>query len=222
MIESIYKGMWQETFAVDQESLKPLIVQHERLTDGTCLKVAYTLAGKYIGSDEDAKQLLERGITEQLQPAGDGNVCSVGFNPSEQQWYGWSHRAIYGFGIGSKVNKGDCGYQPVDVEDLNRDMLDFWDVDNGVWRECESPEITCTTHLVSLESNVYDTNGEDSYDTGKLGTMLRTKTEFRGADRNYESRHFQAYPDVWGRGAWVAETLDDARQMAIDFANGVS
>ena len=26
------------------------------------------------------------------------------------KWYGWSHRATYGFGIGDKVKKGDCAY----------------------------------------------------------------------------------------------------------------
>jgi hypothetical protein len=26
------------------------------------------------------------------------------------KWYGWSHRAVYGFGIGDKVKTGDCAY----------------------------------------------------------------------------------------------------------------
>lgn len=26
------------------------------------------------------------------------------------KWYGWSHRAMYGFGIGDKIKKGDCAY----------------------------------------------------------------------------------------------------------------
>ena len=30
------------------------------------------------------------------------------------------------------------------------------------------------------------------------------------------------FPDTWGKGEWIAETLEDAKQMAIDFANGVS
>lgn len=31
------------------------------------------------------------------------------------------------------------------------------------------------------------------------------------------------YPlEEWGRGEWTAETLEDAKQMAIDFAEGVS
>ena len=42
----------------------------------------------------------------------DGNV---GFSEKEKKWYGWSHRAIFGFGIGSEVKEGDCceGYLPI-------------------------------------------------------------------------------------------------------------
>lgn len=37
--------------------------------------------------------------------------CGVGFSEKEQKWYGWSHRARYGFGIGSKCKKGDVHYK---------------------------------------------------------------------------------------------------------------
>ena len=36
--------------------------------------------------------------------------CGLVWSESEQKYYGWSHRAYYGFGIGSKVKKGDVGY----------------------------------------------------------------------------------------------------------------
>lgn len=39
------------------------------------------------------------------------NVDSIGWSEKEQKFYGWSHRAIYGFGIGSKSGKGKVGYQ---------------------------------------------------------------------------------------------------------------
>jgi len=26
------------------------------------------------------------------------------------KWYGWSHRAVYGFKVGDKIKKGDCAY----------------------------------------------------------------------------------------------------------------
>lgn len=35
----------------------------------------------------------------------------IGFHEPTQKWYGWSHRAYYGFGIGDKIKKGDCGYE---------------------------------------------------------------------------------------------------------------
>ena len=34
-------------------------------------------------------------------------VASIGFCPSENKWYGWSHRAICGFTIGDEVKEGD-------------------------------------------------------------------------------------------------------------------
>jgi hypothetical protein len=40
----------------------------------------------------------------------DSKTVSVGYNPKERKWYGWSHRAKYGFGIGSTVKKGDIAY----------------------------------------------------------------------------------------------------------------
>jgi len=32
------------------------------------------------------------------------------------KWYGWSHRAVYGFGIGDKIKKGDSGYEYLNKE----------------------------------------------------------------------------------------------------------
>ena len=33
---------------------------------------------------------------------------------------------------------------------------------------------------------------------------------------------FCVYPEKWGKGEWVAETIEDAKQMAIDFARNIS
>ena len=38
----------------------------------------------------------------------DSPVACIGFSKKEQKWYGWSHRAVYGFGIGYVAEKGDC------------------------------------------------------------------------------------------------------------------
>ncbi len=72
------------------------------------MEVAYTPAGDYIGRPEAAQQLCElRGIAPELT-SPDSNVCSIGFSIREQKWYGWSHRAIFGFGIGDVAKEGDC------------------------------------------------------------------------------------------------------------------
>jgi hypothetical protein len=103
--------------------------------------MAYTPSGAYIGTPTDAHRLCnKRGIQPQKR-SEDHCVCSIGFSLKDGKWYGWSHRALYGFKIGSTCKKGDCHYTP---------------------------------------------------------------------RRNH------------GRGAWVAKTVADARQMACDFAEGVS
>ena len=101
------------------------------------MRAAYTPSGDYIGDPKTARDLVvKRGIKpEKSDPRNC--VCSIGFCQKQQKYFGWSHRAIFGFGIGSTVKEGDCGYVPE-------------------------------------------------------------------------------------KGEWTAKTLDDAKQMAIDFAQGVS
>jgi len=72
------------------------------------MKSAYTPEGLYIGNTRTAYRLCKkRGIKPELADHND-DVCSIGFCEREQKWYGWSHRAIYGFGIGDEVKEGDC------------------------------------------------------------------------------------------------------------------
>ncbi len=72
------------------------------------VKSAYTPYGNYIGDPKTAYYLIKkRGIKPELADP-QNNVCSIGFCEKEQKWYGWSHRAIFGFGIDSVASKGDC------------------------------------------------------------------------------------------------------------------
>ncbi len=99
-------------------------IRTEQLTEGDCgvpggmmMKNAYTIPeGYYIGSSKWAHSLIvKRGIKPQprLRTEGSsGKVCSIGFCEREQKWYGWSHRAIFGFGIGDAVKQGDCTASP--------------------------------------------------------------------------------------------------------------
>lgn len=85
--------------------------------DQVTLKSAYTVPeGFYIGSSKWAHRLIvQRGIKPEPRPPscqesndGRGRTCSIGFCEREQKWFGWSHRAFHGFGIGDVVKEGDC------------------------------------------------------------------------------------------------------------------
>ncbi len=65
-----------------------------------------TLDDKYVGTLEDAKKLFDKGILPETY--NDRNVCSIGKSYKDNKWYGWTHRAIYGFQIGDVVQEGDC------------------------------------------------------------------------------------------------------------------
>jgi len=56
----------------------------------------------------------KHGITETEKRTPGSAVHSIGYSPKEKKWYGWSHRAIYGFGVGSKCKEGDCHFTPKD------------------------------------------------------------------------------------------------------------
>lgn len=73
----------------------------------TPMKWATNPEGDYIGNPRTAYRLCQkRGIRPET--TNGHRVCSIGFCEKEQKWYGWSHRAIYGFGIGDVVKEGDC------------------------------------------------------------------------------------------------------------------
>jgi len=62
---------------------------------------------EYINLLEEMEFIKKHGIkAEKADPSH--NVCSIGYSEKEKKWYGWSHRAYHGFGIGDEVKNGDC------------------------------------------------------------------------------------------------------------------
>lgn len=76
-----------------------------------CTKFIYYISnvdGGYIGSERDYKLLVEEYGLILIQKTNPlDNTCSIGYSPKENKWYGWSHRALYGFTIGDVVKKED-------------------------------------------------------------------------------------------------------------------
>lgn len=127
------------------------------------------------------------------------HTSNLGFNEQEQKWYGWSHRAIYGFGVGHEVKMGDVNYRASTKEGYLQYMINFW-----------------------RDPHHHNVTGRENDD----GTGVIIKWEYSddvpnkklvGNIGGSESR----YPDEFGKGEWKAETLEDAKQMAIDYAEAI-
>lgn len=173
------------------------------------METCYTTDGDWIGDPDTAKYLCEdRGIypvhADEI-PKGALIPCSVGFCEREQKWYGWSHRAIFGFGILSVVKRGDCAYQPVDRDDFGREMLAFFVGNDSNYLNCSFRHAVNADGVSGVEINA-------TYSEAVPNQRLRGSPYVL----------FRPYPEKFGRGEWVAETLEDARQMAVDFAESVS
>tara|TARA_B110000211_G_scaffold40614_1_gene41996 strand:+ start:493 stop:1344 length:852 start_codon:yes stop_codon:yes gene_type:complete len=167
---------------------------------------AYTLEGDYVGDLAKAWMLKGMGITNpKLSHNRGGTVCNIGYSKKYYKWYGWSHRAIYGFAVGSTVKKGDCAYTPTDLEDFMEDCTRFWS---------DEDRVNINT-VICDEPDEYGDNVV--YTTWKYSNTIPNK-KLHNTINGVHTR----IPDEYGRGEWTAQSMEDAKQMAIDFANGVS
>lgn len=196
---------------------------------------AYTPGGKYIGNSTWAYRLCKlRGIVPEVRDrkgageedanGGRGFTCSIGLCAREEKWYGWSHRAIYGFGIGSTVKKGDCAYAPATFNAMLEDIRAFHEYnaqdENATTRNvefihgsgcvivrCEKwrpQEVSLPDAAEAIER--IDDAGDAPFE------LLTGPAQWVEEKETYDL----------GRGEWTAQTMDDAKQMASDFAEGVS
>lgn len=149
----------------------------------------------HVGLEDHVKYLADKEITDEL-------THGIGFSPKDKKWYGWSHRAIYGFSIGSECKKGDCHYIGSDLKEQEEAAILFWS------DEC---------HLDVKSNGVIEDDGEKffdivwTYDNKVPNEALR---ETIGG--------CWAHIKPLGRGEWTAKTMEDAKLMAIDFNKGVS
>ena len=75
--------------------------------DAVIMHSVYAEDGGYVGPVEDVSVYFKKGIMPELADPKN-NVCSIGKSITDGKWYGWSHRAMFGFQIGDKIKEGDC------------------------------------------------------------------------------------------------------------------
>lgn len=156
------------------------------------ISYAETLDGLLIGEPGDAKYLCdELGIKPELREEGL-TTCTIGFSEKLNKWFGWSHRAICGFTIGSKVSKGDVAYVPTDLEDARETAIRYW--------SDSAKKVTAIDHID---------------EQGNFCFMIKI---------NEPATFLLTYypPEKYGNGEWTAKTMEDAKQMAIDYARAIS
>jgi hypothetical protein len=159
------------------------------------MRVGYNKQGKYIGEEAFTRRLVDDlGIIPDVANPGD-TVCSIGFCPKEQAWYGWSHRGRASFKVGSVVRPGDCAYTP--------DTLDSWIQDVVRWH-------TSDVDNRSKSSITFQWSAED-----QTLTVCDSSTSNKCQVVKFDPKNL-------GEGEWQAETLDDARHMARRYAAAVA
>jgi len=164
--------------------------------------MAYDLDGGFIGDPKTAYRLcVKRGIRPQVNKP-DHSTSSIGFSSKDGKWYGWSHRAMYGFKIGSTCKKGDCHYQAANKRDFHEDCKRFWS-------DANREQIKAKAVVEDGVSGVYV-----SWKYSKNIPNEDLRSTINGV--------FTPYPSDWGRGEHPAKTVADAKQMACDFASSVS
>lgn len=157
------------------------------------------LRGDYIthvGMEDSLSYLCN--LTYVMSTWEAGKPVNIGFNEEEQKWYGWSHRAGFSFGIGSTCKFGDVHYRAKDKDDFLASMVHFWQDEHHV--------------NVRGEHKPHGVYVEWEY------TQYTPNEKIRGG----LGGNHHPYPREYGKGEWTAETLFDARQMAIDFANNIA
>ena len=148
---------------------------------------------------------------------------NLGWSQSQQKWYGWSNRAIYGFGVGSTVEPGHCAYVADTPEGLIEDRARFFgdlgtehenlDRAQQARDECQilpdrsGIRVLHTPMVLPMASSF-----EDAIEHLEAGT--EPEAQIIGEDAVSIIK--------CGRGTWTAKTLEDAKRMALDFAKGVA
>jgi hypothetical protein len=170
---------------------------------------AYSKQGYYVGAKKDADRLIKKyGIVHFQQRTEESAAVTIGYSHLKKKWYGWSHRAIFGFKPGSKCKKGNSHYLPATYSDA--------------FQKCDhrhGPRCWAKGHIERVIAPLrYPTYGGNAI-VGFEDQIASTFAVKEGTDCSCCAKNC---PLTFGKGEWTAETWVDAKQMAIDFAKSVS
>lgn len=94
----------------------------DTVTEPCFIKAAYNLKGEYIGDPKRARLLIVKMGIKPTKASKKHCVCSIGYCKRQRKWYGWSHRAMVGFGIGDRLFEENYREH---ISEEKRDMIPF-------------------------------------------------------------------------------------------------
>lgn len=165
--------------------------RHNPSEEGTYMISLYSKDGKYIGNPKEMGEFFSKyDIKEDLSTIDEtSKTILVGYSPRDNKYYGWA-RAVCGFGIGSRVKKGDIAYVPSNPEEIIESEKEYYN--QKYYRNVN----------FNVEDNKVVVTGEEE------------------GHPNWEEWTSFRYEYKLGRGEWEAKTMEDAKQMARDFVAG--
>ena len=102
----------------------PLITDADwdRVPDMVGRITMWTKGYKYAGDIADVWWMYDKyGIREFYTAREEGRCVGVGYAPSTDEWFGWSHRALF------RVKKGDV----IDFDGIEKDRFGSWGLEFG-------------------------------------------------------------------------------------------
>ncbi len=100
---SLQDGAYKVTVLEKKKLYNIVLFEDLHNPNSFSMKGAQNKSGDYIGEVSAAEMLCDKmGIDPEVSKPGN-SVCTIGFCIRERKWYGWSHRAIAGFGIGDMI-----------------------------------------------------------------------------------------------------------------------
>jgi len=105
----------------------------------------------------------------------------MGFSTKQQKWYGWSHRAIAGYGIGDKITKSNIAYRSDSINDLYEELLESFPLKNYKLEKTNNNSIKV---YELMEDGSFEFVKE--YYTGRGEFVIKTLDEAKECAKNFK------------------------------------
>lgn len=139
--------------------------------------------------------LVHYGINEVYSTRMNANY---GYSEKMQSWWGWDGKDRGVYRVGTRVTFDNGAYCPEDAMHLEEYWRKFW-----------TSELYESTTITNRTEEGFVVECRWSSDPSVIANP-----DARGG----LTTHAYKYPKEYGKGAWTAKTLDDAKEMAMDFA----